>query len=382
MIAILSNVHQSPSSHRIQRRVQSKVISCRIKRSKVPEKLRTSIGDDTLESDSINTSDNDAAESQPIGDHPSRSGTEDSSLTSLGSTPIRMFFTSHPCRKSTTSSFSKIAIVVDEPIMQLEDVNRLVESDEAETSEHEPLMDLSIASKNVGTARGVSSGEFPSGISERSPAHVYVESRGIVLGDDERDADHVSVSSTEWQTGDVGKLVDEISIPDVPSNEPGVLTSVEDPDASLRLSPNPKTLVDPPVFSRQDPETSDSMSVASSASSCESSETDDTDDARNDEPTSVIEQAFLRNALELTVDDFENVTNGRTPALASVEDNYFSQWAEYQSQLTAIWPELGHTNQPPILFGLDRWTGGILDWKTAQRAPNCRDCEREKDMEV
>ena len=107
------------------------------------------------------------------------------------------------------------------------------------------------------------------------------------------------------------------------------------------------------------------------------SEPEDTADARNDVPTSVVEAEILQLALEQTIADFVELTNGCEPVQARPEENYLSQWYAYQSQFEIIWRQLGNTGKPPVLRGLDKWSGGIANWEAAYLAPTDRTLAEE-----
>ena len=96
-----------------------------------------------------------------------------------------------------------------------------------------------------------------------------------------------------------------------------------------------------------------------------SDEPEDPNDSRNDAPSTLEEAQILQQALERTIQEYYELTGGQVPTHAPPEDNYFSQWYHYQSQFAIVWRQLGNTHEPPRLFGLGRWTGGIANWETA-----------------
>lgn len=98
-----------------------------------------------------------------------------------------------------------------------------------------------------------------------------------------------------------------------------------------------------------------------------SSEPEDPNDARNHMPANIDEAMMLRAALDATREDFKRLT-GRDPIQTDLLENYFSQWAAYQTQLSGFLRAQGKTDDQTILFGLDGWTGGISNWKSARPA--------------
>ena len=118
-------------------------------------------------------------------------------------------------------------------------------------------------------------------------------------------------------------------------------------------------------FPHIDVEDDDQESIAASNPF---SEPEDITDARNLIPMSITEKRMLTIALEDTVEDFHELTNGQFPRPANPNGDYFSQWWYYQSQFVAMWRQIGSHYQPPTLHGLGKWTGGIVDWTSAPGA--------------
>lgn len=177
-------------------------------------------------------------------------------------------------------------------------------------------------------------------------------------------ADPLESSNIETQAGDhisISSSVSSVELDSFPMFED--LAELHGPRTGQEEEP-----ADSLALPALDKQAKDTVSVSSSDVF---SEPEDLTDARNDYPIGGLEMNFLQDALDLTINDFKQLTC-RKPVEASWEDNYFSQWAVYQSQLNSIWTELGNAEVPPTLFGLDKWTDGILNWKTADLAPNDR----------
>jgi len=104
------------------------------------------------------------------------------------------------------------------------------------------------------------------------------------------------------------------------------------------------------------------------------SEPEDPNDARNLLPDDLEEAIVLRAALDATREDFRRLT-GQNPTKIDPMQNYFSQWAAYQTQLSAMFQAQGRVEDRTILFGLEGWVGGIPNWETARPARNDRTFE-------
>ena len=91
----------------------------------------------------------------------------------------------------------------------------------------------------------------------------------------------------------------------------------------------------------------------------------DPNDSRHEQPTNPQEEAVLRNALEITLDDFFSLT-GQQPVIEYPGDNYFSQWGMLQQQFRSLWAARGNTGEAPRLRARGRWTGGISQFEFAE----------------
>jgi len=98
-----------------------------------------------------------------------------------------------------------------------------------------------------------------------------------------------------------------------------------------------------------------------------SNEPEDPNDARNHIPADRDEAMMLQAALDATTEDFKRLT-GRNPTRTDPMQNYLSQWAAYQTQLSAFLHAQGKTDDRTILVGLGGWGGGIPNWRSARPA--------------
>lgn len=88
-------------------------------------------------------------------------------------------------------------------------------------------------------------------------------------------------------------------------------------------------------------------------------------DSRHEPPTNSLERAFLRQAIDVTVQDFRDLAQ-QQPELPDEYDNYYSQWGVLQQQWRALWEAEGNTSQAPVLKSRGRWTDGISQYEFAE----------------
>lgn len=86
------------------------------------------------------------------------------------------------------------------------------------------------------------------------------------------------------------------------------------------------------------------------------------EDVRFIEPKSWRECEIVECALGITKVHYWNVTGEDAPPLPFF-DSYMYQWKFIQGQLNFHWAISGLSGEPPSLFILDPWSGGIGDWK-------------------
>lgn len=88
-------------------------------------------------------------------------------------------------------------------------------------------------------------------------------------------------------------------------------------------------------------------------------------DSRHEPPTNSLERAFLRQAIDVTVQDFRDLAQ-QQPELPNEYDNYYSQWGVLQQQWRNLWEAEGNTTEVPVLKSRGRWTDGISQYASAE----------------
>lgn len=88
-------------------------------------------------------------------------------------------------------------------------------------------------------------------------------------------------------------------------------------------------------------------------------------DSRHEPPTNSLERAFLRQAIDVTVQDFRDLAQ-QQPELPDEYDNYYSQWGVLQQQWRNLWEAEGNTSEVPVLKSRGRWTDGISQYEFAE----------------
>ena len=97
-------------------------------------------------------------------------------------------------------------------------------------------------------------------------------------------------------------------------------------------------------------------------------EPEDPTDSRNDIPYTVQEIATLKDALKGTRAHFRALL-GQKPATRKPDlsdQSYLTQLGALQMEFNSIWKANGNKEAAPLLCSQDRWTGGILNWKSAE----------------
>ncbi|MCJ1462354.1 hypothetical protein MMC07_000954 [Pseudocyphellaria aurata] len=89
------------------------------------------------------------------------------------------------------------------------------------------------------------------------------------------------------------------------------------------------------------------------------------EDARSLIPTTEDEADALSRAITPTSLQYVGIT-GRAWDLSPRYASYFSQWYFYQQRMNKYWLEGGFLSVPPRLVSLDRWEGGVGNWKSAR----------------
>ena len=164
-------------------------------------------------------------------------------------------------------------------------------------------------------------------------------------------------------------------------SEPADAAGSEDGDDAMDLDPEYEQAIAESLILQQasdddgddlDPEYDQAIAEsliqqqASADDSSPSSSIADPLDSRHHAPTNPVERANLQLALQMTVDDYVNVT-GQRPLPTDQGDNYFSQWGMLQGQLMAWWESRGYnTDDTPRLLARGRWTGGIAEFGWAE----------------
>ena len=85
------------------------------------------------------------------------------------------------------------------------------------------------------------------------------------------------------------------------------------------------------------------------------------------------DKEYLSDALQPTIDHFRQLTDGISPRTVSLDSGYDVAHTLLQAHLR-LWfvinrPDLAHDKSIPRLFKLERWSGGIEDWKLASNFP-------------
>lgn len=91
----------------------------------------------------------------------------------------------------------------------------------------------------------------------------------------------------------------------------------------------------------------------------------DPEDARNLNPSTWAECQALSDAISPTALQYVGIT-GNIWDMSDTYANYFGKWNFYQERMNTYWAASGMMSVPPKLVSLDRWTGGIENWKTAR----------------
>lgn len=199
-------------------------------------------------------------------------------------------------------------------------------------------------------------------LTHRRPRSVNTAPTTVSEGDSDEVAE-VQTGNIQAESSQNGAI--EVGGPDSTIQEPNRL---EDEPASLASELAGDMQVENAQDSESEVETAstlgeDTDTEADTASL--TSEVSDHEDARNLEPRTGAEFEALGQALEQTILQYVGITRGLCE-LADMSQNYFSQWAFYQQLMNTFWDDLELLSTPPKLVSLDRWTGGIENWESAQ----------------
>ncbi|MCJ1467045.1 hypothetical protein MMC07_005667 [Pseudocyphellaria aurata] len=86
------------------------------------------------------------------------------------------------------------------------------------------------------------------------------------------------------------------------------------------------------------------------------------EDARLISPKSMKQAEILEAALEMTRLHYMSLTDEPPPSSPPLQ-NYMTQWRFLQDSLNAYWTRVRFSGEPPKLFLLGKWHGGLGNWK-------------------
>lgn len=88
------------------------------------------------------------------------------------------------------------------------------------------------------------------------------------------------------------------------------------------------------------------------------------DDFRLVSPKSMTEAQVIEAALEKTKSHYMDLTNDYIAPSPPPFENYMTQWRFFQDKLNKHWIRTRLQGDPPKLFLLGPWTGGLKNWKS------------------